>query len=354
MGTDDEAEAGLRPGSRAGAVFPNPSTSELARDCENTSPNRSAFGPASEDLKLNSYKLKTPLPEAPALDLPLIRVIRQANAGPGAARNRGLAEATGEFIHFFDSDDIAAPNKQEVQLGALLETGADIAYGPWVQGNFNGCTFRPNDLVIQQNGLPDGDLVERLLNDWSVAVHPCLFRRTIIEKSGGFPEEIWVGEDQLMFLRCLLAGAKVIHTPETIELYRSENSEKITKSTAMQDRFRLDWAHYLVLAGGELKKQKYADINSPNYFGFRLRAWDAWESLKDLKFENNAVEISRSLKGLWGPGGGIVFRISRYFSRKKSGLKQRLTRTRQNSSSRPGKMNEQQTNLFSSTRIQIK
>jgi hypothetical protein len=88
MGTDDEAEAGLRPGSRAGAVFPNPSISELARDCENTSPNRSAFGPASEDLKLNSYKLKTPRPAAPALELPQIRVIRQKNAGPGAARNR--------------------------------------------------------------------------------------------------------------------------------------------------------------------------------------------------------------------------------------------------------------------------
>ncbi len=67
---------------------------------------------------------------------PSLRVIRQQNAGTGAARNRGLAEATGEFIHFFDSDDIAAPNKHEVQLKALLETGADIAYGPWVKGRF--------------------------------------------------------------------------------------------------------------------------------------------------------------------------------------------------------------------------
>lgn len=42
---------------------------------------------------------------------PTLKILRQQNAGPGAARNRGLAEATGEFIHFFDSDDIAAPNK---------------------------------------------------------------------------------------------------------------------------------------------------------------------------------------------------------------------------------------------------
>jgi glycosyltransferase involved in cell wall biosynthesis len=67
---------------------------------------------------------------------PTFKILRQANAGPGAARNLGLAEATGDFIHFFDSDDIAAPNKHEVQLRALLETGADIAYGPWVKGRF--------------------------------------------------------------------------------------------------------------------------------------------------------------------------------------------------------------------------
>ena len=64
------------------------------------------------------------------------KILHQANAGPGAARNRGLAESTGEFVHFFDSDDIAAPNKHEVQLEALLRTGADIAYGPWVKGRF--------------------------------------------------------------------------------------------------------------------------------------------------------------------------------------------------------------------------
>ena len=83
----------------------------------------------AEKLKISEGK---PWPE--------FKILRQANAGPGAARNRGLAEATGEFIHFFDSDDIAAPNKHEVQLRALLETGADIAYGPWVKGRFGNVT----------------------------------------------------------------------------------------------------------------------------------------------------------------------------------------------------------------------
>ena len=299
MGTDDEAEAGLRPGSRAGAAFSNPSTSELARDSENTSPNRSAIGPASENLKLNSYKLKTPSPEAGAaldsgrarqwnaehipagstLDLPQIRVIRQQNAGPGAARNLGLAEATGEFIHFFDSDDVAAPNKHEVQLRALLETGADIAYGPWVKGRFLPAeklkhgkaetlemldprrstldagpgNFVPEGPVLQARGLPEGDLVRALLTNWSVVPHACLFRRSILEKAGGFPEDIWVGEDQLLFLRCLLAGAKVVHTPKTMVFYRVGNDPgKLTATGAAQKRHARDWAKFLVKANEEV------------------------------------------------------------------------------------------------------
>ena len=265
---------------------------------------------------------------------PTLKILRQANAGPGAARNRGLAEATGEFIHFFDSDDIAAPNKHEVQLQALLETGADIAYGPWCKGRFlpleklkhgkadrlkedlttkihentrkgekqggtqgtcagaafsNPSTselvrdcenispscfasgpaealdprrstldagpwnFVPEGPVLQARGLPKGDLVRALLTNWSVVSHACLFRRSILEKAGGFPEDIWVGEDQLLFLRCLLAGAKVVHTPETMVFYRLGNDPgKLTATGAAQKRHARDWGRFLLKANQEV------------------------------------------------------------------------------------------------------
>ena len=51
-----------------------------------------------------------------------VRVIHQENSGPAAARNRGFLESLGEFIHFFDSDDLALPNKHEVQMKALQES----------------------------------------------------------------------------------------------------------------------------------------------------------------------------------------------------------------------------------------
>lgn len=55
--------------------------------------------------------------QSPIANSPTLRVIHQSNAGLSAARNTGIAAATGDYIMFVDSDDYLQPNV----LGALLE-----------------------------------------------------------------------------------------------------------------------------------------------------------------------------------------------------------------------------------------
>jgi glycosyltransferase involved in cell wall biosynthesis len=61
-----------------------------------------------------------------------VRYLRQENSGlPALARNRGIAEAKGDWIAFCDSDDLWRPDKLEVELAALAATGAK-----WVVSGF--------------------------------------------------------------------------------------------------------------------------------------------------------------------------------------------------------------------------
>jgi glycosyltransferase involved in cell wall biosynthesis len=253
---------------------------------------------------------------------PPVKVIRQANAGPAAARNTGFRASCGEFIHFFDSDDLAAQNKNEVQSAALDATGADIAYGPWLKGRFDGTNFYPSNQVLQQNGLPDGaNLIKALLTSWSVVPHAALFRRSIVERSGGFPEELFLAEDQQMFLACLLAGATVVHTPDTIEFYREGDAGKITESKTGHSRRLHEWARFIVMTHtASLCK----GIDPVDWFGFRRRAWEADEDLNQLA--DGDARLQGQLKPLYcGRTPVRFYRWHRQLERWRGGLQVRLT-----------------------------
>ena len=71
---------------------------------------------------------------------PRFRLIRQENAGLGAARNAGVraADPKGEFLTFVDSDDVVPPGAYARMLAELDSSGSDFATGNVLRLRANG------------------------------------------------------------------------------------------------------------------------------------------------------------------------------------------------------------------------
>lgn len=62
-----------------------------------------------------------------AARMPQLRVVRQENGGLSAARNTGMAHATGRYLAFVDSDDFVAPQMYERLLAMAQADDLDVA-----------------------------------------------------------------------------------------------------------------------------------------------------------------------------------------------------------------------------------
>lgn len=89
-----------------------------------------------------------------------ITVIHQENQGQAAARNTAVAIATGEWIHFVDSDDLIHPQMLEILYGAVDETTQISMCGVYRGDNYPEDFFSPkSDYTFEKHPINDEELV---------------------------------------------------------------------------------------------------------------------------------------------------------------------------------------------------
>jgi glycosyltransferase involved in cell wall biosynthesis len=149
-----------------------------------------------------------------------VRYIRQENAGVCRARNRGVAESSGELIAFLDADDIWEPEKLEKQA-AVFMSDKEIGLVHCGMREFDSQTGETLALRLEGG---EGWVADDLLL-WerpvvNVSGSALMVRREAFDAAGGFDERMKCGEDWDFCYRVALRY-KVGFVPEPLVNYRS-------------------------------------------------------------------------------------------------------------------------------------
>lgn len=150
-----------------------------------------------------------------------VRLIQQGNAGAGAARNRGVAEARGEFIAFLDADDAYLPGRLEKGRAPMLADDTIamthcqclLCY-PDGREEISGKRFRSMQLFRP----------ERMLHPLYQSTPSATLRRSVFLELGGFDETLQTREDHDLWLRVREKYREVYVEEPLVRVYLSESS----------------------------------------------------------------------------------------------------------------------------------
>jgi glycosyltransferase involved in cell wall biosynthesis len=160
-----------------------------------------------------------------------LRLILQSNAGPGAARNRGIGESRARFLAFLDADDEWMPEFLQKSLGILQSNpDCDLTASAYLLGEGRieiGMMFKKRGMTDGPWQIRRGMSVEEvksafyIFNSWSI-----LCKRAVVEKYGGFRSKNHCdyGEDTFLWLQVFF-NHKFFRILEPLVWYHSEASE---------------------------------------------------------------------------------------------------------------------------------
>lgn len=220
------------------------------------------------------------------------RVIHQENRGPSAARNRGIEEAKGEYITFFDNDDLLHQKFLEILHRLCIDYNCDIALTKSLSflAEETIPIEAPREELVFMN---HHQLSEQLLDmGWTgLAVTMAkLFRKTLFKNIRFHEDRIIADDDSSIYLLFWESKESVLFSTP-LYFYRSKRQGSITHSN-----YQLSW-----MTGVDAFKERmdfYYLQGEKTLYAKAMRNYCRRMTENYIKIKENFPEKKEILKGL--------------------------------------------------------
>ncbi|MBD3886717.1 glycosyltransferase [Phormidium tenue FACHB-886] len=159
-----------------------------------------------------------------ALNYAPVKYLYQQNQGVAAARNRAIADSSGEYVVLLDQDDRLLPNAIEIGAIALSEN-ADWMFtvGPCRLIDEHGKRTDQGRKILEA---PVFSSVYRTLLSGTCLNPPSrfMFRRTLFDTIGNFDSSVNAAEDYDFYLRAAALFSGYSHAQPVVEYREHGNS----------------------------------------------------------------------------------------------------------------------------------
>lgn len=243
-----------------------------------------------------------------------VKLIRMANSGgPSMPRNVGAGHASGEYLVFFDADDLMCADRVETQL-RFLQSNPQVQLvvsdyrnfteqGDYTGTHFDTCVNLQQVTSLFRNATLSGpEAQDALLVENFGCTCACMFRRSVFEEAGGFDPELRVGEDYELIYRVARRGpiAVLPHVAFRRRLHAQNVSNRIeynlqqkirTRAKMLEAESNAGRARLLRLRLGELHADLFQLLSRESPGG-------ALRQLRQAARLGSPVANMRTLKGL--------------------------------------------------------
>lgn len=203
-------------------------------------------------------------------------VIDKKNGGCGSARNRGLDEAKGDYIYFFDPDDYVLPNALEELYNNITSNKSDLVIfktAQFIEGepiDYSKPDFDFekifNDVDFNNFTFTYKDVIHHVLNS-GFAPWTKLYRAEFLNKYDDFRFDLGVAFDDVPFhVKSMLRAEKISFAPDYYYHYRKANPNSVNNTASNA----IDIMKIIDIVEDFIKKEGYYDELKYEFFTFKI------------------------------------------------------------------------------------